>query len=126
MEGVPWIIDAVKDVVIPFLALVGGWFGHMFRSKQKKEQDILSNVQQILTMQQSYIAEQDGRNKKNVDMIARLERKLDGKRESIRKANGCKFTNEGDGCPVLHNEDRLDDKCRECVLNKDENADSKD
>lgn len=110
------VIDVAERVLIPIITLAGGWFGHLIRSKQKKEQDILANVQQILQMQKDYIAEQDAENKKTRDMNARLEKKLDDKRESIRKANKCKFTAEGDGCPVLKHEDYLDEKCKNCDL----------
>lgn len=110
------VIDVAERVLIPIITLAGGWFGHLIRSKQKKEQDILANVQQILQMQKDYIADQDAENKKTRDMNARLEKKLDDKRESIRKANKCKFTAEGDGCPVLKHEDYLDEKCKNCDL----------
>lgn len=110
------LLEILRDVGIPAITLVGGWFAHMFRTKQKKEADVLDNVQQILKLQKDYIAEQDAENKKTRDMNARLERKLDEKRESIRKANKCKFTTEGDGCPVLIHEDYLDEKCKNCDL----------
>lgn len=114
MDGA--VIEILERVGIPILTLFGGWFAHVFRSKQKKEQDILQNVMQILDLQKKYIADQDSENKKTRDMNARLEKKLDDKRESIRKANKCQYTNEGDGCPVLRHEDELDDKCKECYL----------
>lgn len=117
-ESTSLVLALLKDVGIPLLTLIGGWFAHLFRTKQKKENDILSNVQQILTMQKTYIAEQDAENKKTRDMNARLERKLDDKRESIRQANKCKYTAEGDGCPVLIHEDALDDRCKNCEMNK--------
>lgn len=126
-ETTPLIVTLLKDVGIPLLTLVGGWFAHLWRTKQKKEQDILSNVQQILNLQKEYIAEQDADKKKTRDMNARLEKKLDDKRESIRQANKCKYTSEGDGCPVLNHEDLLDEKCKNCSLNhhdKNENPDS--
>ena len=113
----PSFIDLLERIGLPILTLIGGWFAHLIRTKQKKQQDILSNVQQILQMQKDYIAEQDEENRKTRNMNARLEKKLDDKRESIRKANKCKFTNEGDGCPVLLHEDSLDDKCKDCYLN---------
>lgn len=116
MENPNIILEILKDVGIPFVTLLGGWFAHMFRTKQKKEADILDNVQQILKLQKQYIAEQDAENKKTRDMNARLERKLDEKRESIRKANKCEFTAQGDGCPVLAHEDYLDEKCKNCDL----------
>lgn len=110
------------DFVLPVLTGVGGWFASVWRNKQKKESDILTNVTQILEMQKTYIAEQDAENKKTRDMNRRLEKKLDDKRESIRKANKCKFTNEGDGCPVLAHEDVLDEKCRNCEMNNHDNG----
>lgn len=116
MESTNIYIEIFKDVLLPLITLVGGWFAHLFRSRQKKEADLLENVQQILTMQKSYIAEQDSQNKKNCDMIARLERKLDDKREAIRQANKCKYTVSEDGCPVLIHEDYLDEKCKECYM----------
>lgn len=115
-------VDLIKDVGIPILTLIGGWFAHLFRSKQKKEADILDNMKQILSLQREYIASQDAENKKTRDMNARLEKKLDDKRQSIRKANNCKFTNEGDGCPVLANEDALDEKCKSCAFNNYDNS----
>lgn len=118
------LLEILRDVGIPALTLFGGWFAHMFRTKQKKEADVLDNVQQILQLQKDYIAEQDAENKKTRDMNARLERKLDEKRESIRKANKCKYTSEGEGCPVLIHEDYLDEKCKNCDLKN--HADCKD
>ena len=114
MESSSIVLDILREVGIPILTLIGGWFAHLFRTKQKKEADVLANVQQILQMQKEYIADQDAENKKTRDMNARLEKKLDDKRESIRKANHCKYTNEGDGCPVLAHEDYLDEKCKSC------------
>lgn len=118
------LADLFERILLPLLTLAGGWFGHVIRTKQKKESDILDNMKQILTLQRDYIASQDVENKKTRDMNARLERKLDDKRESIRKANKCKYTSEGDGCPVLNHEDYLDEKCKNCDMRK--NADSED
>jgi len=114
--------EIAERVGIPLITLIGGWFAHMFRSKQKKEQDILENVKQIMQMQKDYIAEQDAENKKTRNMNARLEKKLDDKKEAIRKANRCKYTNEGEGCPVLRHEDYLDEKCRTCELKDRDNC----
>ena len=122
MESTNIYIEIFKDVLLPIITLVGGWFAHLWRTKQKKEQDIRSNVQQILTMQKEYIAEQDADKKKTRDMNARLERKLDDKRESIRQANKCKYTASNEGCPVLIHEDLLDEKCKNCNLKKDDHC----
>lgn len=119
------IVDIFVRVLLPILTLVGGWFAHLIRTKQKKEADILDNVKQILEIQKEYIEDQ----KKIIDerddviwesknLIKRLEAKLDRKSKSIRKANMCKFTNEGDGCPVLLQEEKNEtdefdcDKCK--------------
>lgn len=118
------LLEILRDVGIPALTLVGGWFAHMFRTKQKKEADVLDNVQQILKLQKDYISEQDAENKKTRDMNARLERKLDEKRESIRKANKCEFTSQGDGCPVLAHEDYLDEKCKNCDFKNHANGEN--
>ena len=120
----PAIVDMAERVLLPVLTLIGGWFAHLFRSKQKKEADILQNVMQILDLQKKYIADQDVENKKTRDMNARLEKKLDDKRESIRKANNCKYTAEGEGCPVLKHEDLLDEKCKNCNLKNNANCEA--
>ena len=120
MEDNNILLILLEKVGIPVLTLVGGWFVGLYRSKQKKEADILDNMKQILTLQREYIASQDAENKKTRDMNARLEKKLDDKRESIRQANKCKYTAEGDGCPVLIHEDVLDAKCLNCNYNKSE------
>ena len=121
MESSPLYLEILRDIGIPILTLIGGWFAHMFRTKQKKESDILDNVKQILEMQKSYIEEQASTIKETKDMNKRLERKLDKKDRSIRKANGCRFTNEGEGCPVLNQEDKGEyDKCDGCEYNKKE------
>lgn len=117
-----FILTFLESFILPILTAVAGWFTAVWRNKQKKESDILTNVTQILEMQKQYISEQDAENKKTRDMNRRLEKKLDDKRESIRKANKCKFTNEGDGCPVLANEDKIDDRCKNCDLNHAECA----
>lgn len=125
MEQPNILLELLKEVGIPLLTLLGGWFAHVFRTKQKKEADILDNMKQILSLQSAYIASQDAENKKTRDMNARLERKLDEKRESIRQANKCKHTADGDGCPVLIHEDELDEKCKNCNLKNDADGEDK-
>lgn len=121
------VVEVLKDIILPAFTAVVGWFASIWRSRQKKEADVLTNVQQILGLQKEYIASQDAENKKTRDMNARLEKKLDDKRRSIRQANWCKFTNEGDGCPVLNHEQKIDgDRCETCQYNKEEGDNSKD
>lgn len=127
MEDSFSVLVLLKEIGLPILALIGGWFAHLFRSKQKKEQDILANVQQILTMQKDYIEEQASTIAASNSINKRLEAKLDKKNRSIRKANFCKFSQEGDGCPVLKQEEKCEfDKCETCPYHKgkDENDNS--
>lgn len=116
MEESPIIVAILRDVALPAFTAIVGWFASVWRSKQKKENDVLQNVTQILEMQKKYIAEQDEENRKTRDTNRLLAKKLDDKRESIRRANHCKYTAEGDGCPVLAHEDELDDQCKNCEL----------
>lgn len=122
MEEPSVIITIMQNIALPIVTAVGGWFASVWRTKQKKEKDVLENVSQILELQKTYIAEQDSENRKTRDMNKRLEAKLDSKNRAIRKANWCKFTNEGDGCPVLNQEEKNDgyNKCETCQYNKDE------
>lgn len=116
MEGGTIILDMMRDVALPVITAIIGWFASIWRSKQKKEKDVLENVTQILDMQRKYISDQDEENRKTRDLNRLLEKKLDDKCESIRRANHCRYTAEGDGCPVLAHEDELDDQCKRCEL----------
>lgn len=114
-------LQFLEKFVLPVITLVVGWLAKGWRTRQKKEQDILSNVQQILSSQKEYIAEQDVRNDKASKMITRLEKKLDDKNRSIRRANGCKYTNVDGGCPVLNSEEDNDKSpCDNCNYKKEE------
>lgn len=125
-EQFPLLYHIALNIGLPTLTLFMGWFGNAWRSRQRKEADVLDNVQQILEMQKAYIAEQQGTIVETKAMNKRLEAKLDRKNRSIRQANRCKFTNEGDGCPVLVNEEKNEeDKCETCKYNQ-ENANCQD
>lgn len=118
MEG-SFIIEIAEKIGLPALTLFMGWFGNAWRTKQKKEQDVLTNVTQILEMQKAYIQEQDEDKKRTRDICKRLEAKLDKKNKSIRQAFKCKYSNEGDGCPVLNEDENSDpctDKCANCTI----------
>jgi len=129
MEETGILLPILQGVVLPIITAVIGWFANVWRNKQKKEKDILTNVQQILTIQKEYIAEQQGTIVETKNMNKRLEAKLDKKNKAIRKANWCKYTNAGDGCPVLNEEEKNDDTiepvCNACQFKLDENAESK-
>lgn len=126
-EQFPLLYHVALNIGLPIVTLFMGWFGNAWRSRQRKEADILQNVQQILDLQKRYIDEQQQTILETRAMNKRLDLKLEQKNKSIRQANRCKFTNEGDGCPVLQNEEHNDrDKCVTCQFNHEDNADSKD
>jgi len=125
-EQFPLLYDIALNIGLPIVTLFMGWFGNAWRSKQRKEADVLDNVKQVLDIQKEYIEEQKDTIIEAKATIRRIEAKLDRKNKSIRQANKCKFTNDGDGCPVLNNEEKNEeDKCETCKFNED-HADSQD
>ena len=54
-------------------------------------------------------------------MNKRLEDKLDKEYKCVRQAFKCKYSNVGDGCPVLLLEERYDNDtvCEDCKLKKE-------
>lgn len=113
MSEMMWV-----NFVLPVVMGVVGWLGSAYRSKQKKEGDILDNVQRIIDIQDAHIKKSEEALAKSENLNKRLEAKLDRKSKSVRAANKCKFTSEGDGCPVLNQEERnehcYDIECAEC------------
>ena len=104
--------------VLPVLTALIAWFANAYRNKQKKEHDVLDNVQRIIDLQNAHIMKAEAALEKSDRQNQRLDAKLDRKNKSIRKANNCKYTAEGDGCPVLIqeevNERVYDEGCRMC------------
>ena len=120
------ILDVLSTVVVPVATAALGWLGSAYRNKQKKEGDIMANFKQMMSIQNDFISglkanidERDSALLESKHVNQRLEAKLDRKDKSIRKANFCKFSNEGNGCPVLLQEEKncgeqhenLCDKC---------------
>lgn len=112
MNSSVWI-----EFALPIATALIGWFTSAYRTKQKKEKDTLDNVQQILDIQKSYIADQQNELRGMRANNRKISDILEAKNRSIRKANKCKFTNEGEGCPVLHSEEENDKACETCHLN---------
>lgn len=114
--------DILTTAVVPIVTAALGWFSNAYRNKQKKEGDIMVNFKEMMSIQTDFIS----RLKANIDerdetlgetknIVKRLEAKLDQKEKSIRKANFCKYSNEGDGCPVLVHEEAKDTTiCNNC------------
>ena len=110
MEGeFPLLYHIALNIGLPVVTLFAGWFGQAWKSKAQKKADELDNSQQIITMQRDYIAEQQMQLAKYTRTNQRLEEKLDR-------------TNEGDGCPVLTHEEKVDkDRCETCKYNQEDN-----
>lgn len=112
-------VNFFSVVVAPAATAIIGWLGSSYRNKQKKEGDILENFKQMRSIQDDFIATQKRRMDEQEQTIIetkamnkRLETKLDKKEVSIRKAILCKHSSDGEGCPVLVNEDR---NCEDCT-----------
>jgi hypothetical protein len=121
MSEVMWV-----DFVLPIIMGIAGWLGNGYRNKQKKESDIITNFKAMRDADREFIEECRKDLKESRDMNKRLEAKYNRKCKSVRAANKCKFTNEGDGCPVLEQEDKneriYDIECANCQnINEQEN-----
>lgn len=114
---IDWI-DIVKTIALPIVTAFLGWIYSKYRNKQEREKDILDNVQTIIDMQNAQIVKQEETLKKSDNINQRLEAKLDRKSKSIRQANKCPYTMQGDGCPVLAQEEKnehcYDIDCARC------------
>lgn len=111
-------MEIIEKIVYPILAGFLGWIYSKYRNKQQREKDILDNVQRIVDMQDAQIKKQEESQKKSDNLNQRLEAKLDRKNKSIRQANRCPYTTQGDGCPVLAQEEKnehcYDIECARC------------
>ena len=113
--------EILQNIGLPLVTGIMGWFGNMWRSRQRKDKDILDNVIQILDIQKKYIEEQQGTIDETKKMNKRLEGKLNKEYKCMRQAFKCKYSNVGDGCPVLLLEERYDNDtvCEDCKLKKE-------
>lgn len=113
-------------VVSPIVGGVVGWLGNNVATKRKKESEIIANFQAMRDADRVFIEECRADLKESRDMNKRLEAKYNRKCKSVRAANRCKYSNEGDGCPVLAQEEKneriYDADCKDCEhLNNDSN-----
>ena len=104
--------------VLPCVTCLVGWLASAYRNKQKKENDTIANFQLMRDADKEFMTDLKNELVESKNLRKRLEAKLDRKNKSIRKANNCPHTNEGDGCPVLNqeeiNERVYDEGCRLC------------
>lgn len=104
--------------VLPIVTALLGWLFSAYRNKQKKENDTIANFQLMRDADKEFMTDLKNELIESKNLRKRLEAKLDRKNKSIRKANSCPHTNEGNGCPVLvqeeANEKVYDEGCRLC------------
>lgn len=114
------MIDAIKDIALPIILGVLGWLGNAYRNKQKRESDILDNVQRIIDMQNGHITRCETSLDEREKAYKEMCRKNDRKREAIKRAYKCKMPSED--CPVLiydaQTHEQENSKCDNCELFK--------
>lgn len=93
------------QIALPIVTGVVGWATNAYRNAQKKESDIITNFKAMRDADREFIEECRADLKESRNLNKRLEAKYNRKCKSVRAANKCKFTNEGDGCPVLRQEE---------------------
>lgn len=112
--------EILIQVVVPIALGLLGWFGNAYRNKQKKEKDVLDNVQQVLDIQNKQIEKQNEYIEKQDKALERMTERDERKRESIKKAYKCKVPSED--CPVLIHDAQSHaadyDKCATCEYKK--------
>jgi hypothetical protein len=115
------------QIALPVVTGVVGWATNAYRNAQKKESDIISNFQAMRDADREFIEECRKDLKESRNMNKRLEAKYNRKCKSVRAANKCKFTDKGEGCPVLAQEERnehiYDADCSKCEHQNTENND---
>ena len=115
--------------VLPIVTLILGWLTSSYRNKQKKENETITNFQLMRDADKEFMTDLKNELVESKNLRKRLEAKLDRKNKSIRKANNCPHTNEGDGCPVLNqeeiNERVYDEGCRLCEHHANQQEDEK-
>lgn len=118
MSEMMWV-----NFVLPIATAVIGWLTSSYRNKQKKENDTIANFQLMRDADKEFMTDLKNELIESKNMRKRLEAKLDRKNKSIRKANQCPHTAEGDGCPVLNQEEKNEHcygiDCASCTHNND-------
>lgn len=104
------------QIALPIVTGVVGWATNAWRNAQKKENDTIANFQLMRDADKEFMTDLKNELVESKNMRKRLEAKLDRKNKSIRKANNCPHTIEGDGCPVLNQEEKNEQlyDCESC------------
>lgn len=111
------------EVLLPLATAMIAWFANAYRNKQKKEHDVLDNVQQIIDMQNAHIERCSAQIARSEEMLKAKEQeyhKLEGKYEhkvkAVKEAYDCKHSPTD--CPVLTYDKSWDD-CKQCELKQE-------
>lgn len=112
--------DVWLQIALPVVTGVVGWATNAYRNAQKKENDTIANFQLMRDADKEFMTDLKNELVESKNMRKRLEAKLDRKNKSIRKANSCPHTVEGDGCPVLNQEEKNEQiyDCENCEHSK--------
>lgn len=104
------------NFLLPIITAILGWLFKAYRNKQKQENDTIANFQLMRDADKEFMTDLKNELYESKKMRQRLEAKLDRKNKSIRKANNCPHTIEGDGCPVLNQEEKNEQiyDCQNC------------
>ena len=105
--------DLWLQIALPVVTGVVGWATNAWRNAQKKENDTIANFQLMRDADKEFMTDLKNELVESKNMRKRLEAKLDRKNKSIRKANSCPHTIEGDGCPVL-NQEEMNEQLYDC------------
>lgn len=111
--------EILVNVVVPILTGLLAWFGNAYRNKQKKEHDILDNVQCIIDIQNKHIDRCEATLKEMEHAYKELSYRNDQKQEAIKRAHSCKVPSES--CPVLIYDSQVStyESCASCAYKKD-------
>lgn len=108
------------EFILPILSALIAWFANAYRNKQRKERDILDNVQQIIDIQNKHIERCGEQIKRRDELLAKREaefRKLEAKYEhkvkAVKEAYDCEH--DTSLCPVLMY-DKANNVCDSCEL----------
>ena len=94
-------VDVLATYIMPAVSAATGWFANAWRNRQKKDADVLQNVEQIIQLQRTYIEDQKTRLAEFGDAMQRMERRLESRERSIMKARNCRIVKTDDDCVVL-------------------------
>lgn len=91
--------EILIQFVLPILTALIAWFGNAYRNKQKRESDILANVERMFDMNDKQVSRLNQIIERYETRIDAMEARSAHDREAIKQARVCKVPS--DDCPVL-------------------------